>query len=107
MSQETVYNQNLQNEEKLFNLSPNKNEENAAKSPKSKKVSEKEKIRNQMGFMRYCMTEIGISSNPEFLMKIPEILQYFLPISYHDMIQHIYKVENQADLEKLKENKKK
>jgi hypothetical protein len=63
--------------------------------------------KNEMGFMRFCMTEFGLSSNQEFLMKIPELLHAFLPISYFEKIQGIFNVENQADLDKLKLDKKK
>ena len=55
---------------------------------------QKEMRKNEMGFMRFCMTEFGLSSNQEFLMKIPELLHAFLPISYFEKIQGIYNVEN-------------
>lgn len=86
---------NLKNEEKLFNLISSKVDQEApTKSPRSQKIYQKEMRKNEMGFMRFCMTEFGLSSNQEFLMKIPELLHAFLPISYFDKIQGIYNVEN-------------
>ena len=39
-----------------------------------------QKQRNELCFLRYCMMEPSVSSSNQLLMKIPEILEQWLPI---------------------------
>lgn len=50
-----------------------------------------------MTFVRFCITEFGLSSSSEFLLKLPQILDSQLPLFYFEQLQDVHrKVQENA-----------
>lgn len=71
------------------------------KTDKGKGYSQAAKLRqarerNELGFLRFCLTNKDVSQSSQLLMRVPEMLQQWLPLFQYQRIQEQYDKETQV-----------
>lgn len=51
--------------------------------------------RNELGFLRFCLTNKDVSQSSQLLMRVPEMLQQWLPLFQYQRVQEQYDKETQ------------